>query len=281
MKTSMVFRLAFCMVVTSSLSIAAEDPVEVPQQMRFYIGTYTNGKSEGIYVSTLNRDTGELAEPTLAGETDNPSFLAIHPSGNYLYAVGEISSFDGQRSGAVTAWKINQETGQLEFLGEDPSGGEGPCHLNVDNSGRTLLITNYGGGSVSSRELFHNGTLGNQVSFHQHVGSSINPRRQREPHAHSINLDPGNQYAFVADLGLDQILVYRFESIGGELKPNSGFPYAKVKPGSGPRHFSFHPNGKFAYVINELNSTITAFRYDSQRGRAGGVPDDLYSDVGL
>ena len=104
------------------------------------------------------------------------------------------------------------------------------------------------------------------MSFYQHVGSSVNPQRQREPHAHSINLDPENQYAFVADLGLDQILVYRFESIDGELKPNENFPYAKVKPGSGPRHFGFHPNGQFAYVINELNSTITAFRYESQRG---------------
>ena len=218
-------------------------------------------------MSQLDLSTGELAPAALAGETTNPSFLALHPSGDFLYAVGEISSFEGQKAGAVTAWKIDRDTGQLEFLGQDPSGGPGPCHLVVDSTGTTLLVANYGGGSVSSREIHRDGKFGNQISFHQHYGSSVNPQRQQQPHAHSINLDRDNRYAFVADLGLDQILVYRFDAVASELHRNKGFPLVKVKPGSGPRHLSFHPSADYAYVINELDSTITAFRYEPKQGR--------------
>ncbi len=261
--------------------LGEEATPEWPEQLRFYIGTYTNGESEGIYTSQLNRQTGELTPPVLVGETANPSFLAVHPSGDFLYAVGEVSSFDGQKSGAVTAWKIDQSSGQLEFLGQDPTGGAGPCHLSVDTAGRTLLIANYGGGSVSTRAVFHDGTLGDQVSFWQHSGASVDPARQNAPHAHSINLDRDNRFAFVADLGLDQILVYQFEPVRGELRQHAKFPHVKLHPGAGPRHFSFHPSGEYAYVINELDSTITAFRYDTRSGRLeaiqtiGTLPDDF------
>ena len=265
--TLSILVLAIC----STATVTAGESTEEPAQLRFYIGTYTGGKSQGIYMSQLNPMTGELAAAVLVGETTNPSFLAMHPSGDFLYAVGEISSFEGQKTGAVTAWKIDRDTGQLEFLGEDPSGGPGPCHLVVDATGKTLLVANYSGGSVSSREIFHNGHLGNLASFHQHHGSSVNPRRQQQPHAHSINLDRENRYAIVADLGLDEILVYQLDAVSSELSRNSRFPELKVEPGSGPRHLSFHPTADYAYVINELNSTITALRYEPQPGRLEAI----------
>jgi len=229
-----------------------------------YLGTYTGEKSKGVYVSRLDLATGALSRPELAAETASPSFLAVHPSQNFLYAINEIGEFQGKASGSVSAFAIDRSTGRLTALNQQPSVGRGPAHLVVDKAGRNVLVANYGGGSVAAVPIGPDGTLKPPSAFIQHSGSSVDPQRQQGPHAHSINLDPANRFAYAADLGLDKVLVYRFDADKGSLVANDP-PFAAVVAGAGPRHFAIHPNG-FAYVINEMNMTVTAFRRDSERG---------------
>lgn len=233
--------------------------------MRVYIGTYTRGDSKGIYLLDLDLKTGKLTSRGLAAETVNPSFLALHPGGDYLYAVNEVSQFDGKKSGGVTAFRIDKESGKLELLNQQPSLGGAPCHLVVDKAGKNVLVANYSGGNVACLPIDDAGKLEKASSFIQHEGSSVDPGRQKSPHAHSINLDAANRFAFAADLGLDKVLIYRFDSDEGKLSVNDP-AFAKLKEGSGPRHFAFHPGGRFAYVINEMKLTVTAFSYDPRGG---------------
>ena len=232
--------------------------------MLVYFGTYTGEKSKGVYVSRLDLASGALTRPELAGETASPSFLAVHPSQNFLYAINEIGNFLGKESGSVSAFAIDRNTGRLTALNQQPSVGRGPAHLVVDKAGRNVLVANYGGGSVAVVPIGTDGALKPPSAFIQHTGSSVNPERQKGPHAHSINLDPANRFAYAADLGLDKVLVYRFDADKGSLVANDP-PFAQVAAGAGPRHFAIHPNG-FAYVINEMNMTVTAFRRDIERG---------------
>lgn len=236
--------------------------------VRVYIGTYTRGQSQGIYVSRLDLDSGRLQPPELAAETANPSFVALHPGRPLLYAVGEMGSLEGKKTGAVSAFSVNRASGKLTLLNRQSSRGVGPCHVTVDPSGRNVLVANYGGGSVACLPIRPDGRLGEATSAIQHEGSSVDPRRQQGPHAHSINVDAAGRFAFVADLGLDKVLVYRLDAAAGKLTPNEP-PGTRLPPGSGPRHFAFHPTGRFAYVINELSSTVTAFEYDARRGTLG------------
>jgi 6-phosphogluconolactonase len=252
------------MLTTSVLAFSAADDAPAADA-RAYVGTYTGGKSEGIYTFTLDLESGKAGAPTLAAKAKNPSFLALHPNGRFLYAVTESNDFRGEKAGAIGAFAVNAETGALTLLNEESSKGPGPCHLVTDKAGKFVLVANYGGGSVCVLPIKADGTLGPASTFIQHAGSSVNPGRQEAPHAHSINLDAANRFAVVADLGLDQVLVYRFDSQTGQLTPGSP-PFTKVAPGAGPRHFAFHPNGKFGYVINELALTVTAFDYNADRG---------------
>lgn len=235
-----------------------------------FVGTYTGEKSKGIYRAEFDPSTGKLGEPTLAGEVASPSFLAIHPTGQYLYSVSEISGFDGKKGGAVAAFALDPKSGSLRLLDKESTIGDGPCHLVVDATGKTVLVANYGGGSVAALPIGPDGKLDPASSFIQHTGSSVNPNRQKEPHAHSINVDKANRYAFAADLGLDKILVYKLDPSQGTLTPNDP-PAAALKPGSGPRHFAFHPSGKYAYAINELTSTMTAFEYEPETGKLSEI----------
>jgi 6-phosphogluconolactonase len=242
-----------------------------------YFGTYTWGQSsgKGIYRSSLDLETGKLSDPVLAAEAKNPSFLEIHPSGKFLYAVSESGG-----AGSVTAYAVDATTGDLKMLNHQPSGGAGPCHVSIDHAGRNVLVANYGGGSASVIPIKSDGRLGKPTGFVQHEGSSVNPKRQKGPHAHSINVSPDNRFAFVADLGIDKIMIYRLDVSKGTITANSP-AFAQVKPGAGPRHFAFHPNGKYAYVINELDCTITAFAYDAASGALTQIqtittlPDDF------
>ena len=239
---------------------------EEAAQYWVYFGTYTHGgKSQGIYVSRLDVQSGRLSSPVLAARVVNPSFLAIAPNRRFLYCVTEIGSYQKKRTGAVAAFALNRQNGSLEELNRQPSGGAGPCHLVVDATGRNVLVANYGGGSVAVLPVDELGRLKKPSCVIQHRGSSVNPRRQKGPHAHSINLDRNNRFAFAADLGLDKVLIYRFDPQAGTLEPNDP-PFAKMAPGSGPRHFAFHPNGRFAYVINEMLCTVTAMRYAPATG---------------
>ncbi len=225
-----------------------------------YFGTYTaKSKSEGIYRSTLDMKTGKLLEPELAVKAGNPSFIEIHPNGKFLYAVTE------GKAGTVVAYAIDP-AGKLKLLNECASGGSGPCHLAIDRGGRALLVANYSSGSIASIPINTDGTLSaTPVSVIQHKGSSVNPKRQKDPHAHSMNFSPDERFVFAADLGLDKIMIYKMDTATGRMEANTP-AFATVKPGAGPRHLTFSPDGRFAYVINELDETMTAYAYDAKSG---------------
>ena len=233
---------------------------------RVYFGTYTGKNSQGIYSSEFDVKTGQLEAPVLAAETPQPSFLAIHPNGRYLYAVNELMDYQGKSAGAVSAFRIDRQSTQLIALNQQSSLGSAPCHVVVDGSGTTVLIANYAGGSVGSYRIQPNGSLGPSVSFIQHSGKGSNPQRQEGPHAHSIYTDAANRFAIVADLGLDRMLVYRFNPADSSLTPHNA-PLAAWSSGTGPRHFAFHPNGRWGYAINEMASTVTAVTYDRTKGQ--------------
>jgi len=230
-----------------------------------YIGTYTGPKSQGIYVYKLAAATGKLTPLGLAAESTSPAFLALHPNHRYLYAVNEIAKYEGQKSGSVSAFSIDHKTGKLTLLNIVASGDPGPCHLTVDQTGKYVLVANYGVGSVAAFQILADGRLGKATAFLPHTGHSVDPKRQEAPHAHSIYVSPDNRFVVSADLGTDQVYVYRFDATKGTLAPNDP-PSAAVPPGTGPRHFAFDPKGKFAYAIEEMGSSLTAFSYDAARG---------------
>jgi 6-phosphogluconolactonase len=227
-------------------------------QLIVYIGTYTKGTgSEGIYVYHFNSITGELTKQSSVSAV-NPSFLAVARNKKYLYSVGEISGNDDRPAGGVSAFAIAGAMGSLTLLNAQSSGGKGPCHLVTDVHDKMVLVANYGSGDVAALPILGDGSLGPVTGYMKHAGSGPNEERQKEPHAHSFNVSPDNKYAYAADLGIDKILIYRLDTENSDIQPNP-YQWAKVAPGAGPRHLTFHPNGKFVYVINELNATITGF----------------------
>lgn len=231
-----------------------------------YVGTYTTKtKSKGIYAYRFDAEKGQLTSIGVAAETTDPSFLAVHPNGKYLYAVNEIGNFNGGASGAVSAFAIDAKTGALKFLNQVSTRGAGPCHVSLDKTGAFVLVANYDGGSIVSFPVHDDGSLGTASGFVQHSGSGPNTERQAGPHAHWIGTSPDNRFALAVDLGLDQVIVYGFDASKGIFTPMiSGF--AKVKPGAGPRHLAFHPNGKFAYVLSEMESSVTVLSYQAKNG---------------
>jgi 6-phosphogluconolactonase len=257
--------VAVCFGLLLTFGVAGLAAEVSAQSALVYFGTYTGPKSQGIYVSHLDPTTGLLTAPELAGAVSSPSFVAIHPSHQFLYAVNEVSTFQGKKAGAVTAFAIEPRTGKLTLLNQQSSGGSGPCHLNVDRTGRNVLVANYGGGSCAVLPIDQDGRIGAATTFIQHRGSSMDKRRQEGPHAHGAYFDPANRFAFVPDLGLDHVMIYKFDPAQGSLVANEP-PFGSVPPGSGPRHLAFDPTGKYVYVINEMLCTVTAFTYDAARG---------------
>jgi 6-phosphogluconolactonase len=234
-----------------------------------YVGTYTGGTSasKGIYRLRLDLATGVLTEAGPPTESVNPSFLALHPRGRYLYAVNETGG-SAKDEGGVSAFAIDARTGALTLLNQQSSRGGAPCHLALDARGRYLLVANYGGGSVAVLPVQADGRLSAATTFVQHEGHGADPGRQKGPHAHWVDLDKANHFALVADLGLDEVLVYKFDPAQGHLTPNQP-PAVRLAPGAGPRHVAFHPDGRHVYVINELQSTVTTLSYDAQTGALG------------
>ncbi len=231
-----------------------------------YVGTYSEGaRDRGIFLMDLDARTGKLGAPRLAAASPDPSFLAIHPSRQYLYAANESGAIKGRRDGGVSAFAIDQASGALELLNQQLPAGSGPCHLVVDRQGQNVLVANYGSGSVGCLPIDRDGRLRPASSKIQHRGQGGDPSRQSSPHAHSINLDAANRFAVAADLGLDKILIYAFDPARGRLTPHEP-PFTKVAPASGPRHFAFHPEGRFGYVIDEMANTVIAFAYDADAG---------------
>jgi 6-phosphogluconolactonase len=231
-----------------------------------YVGTYTSKTtSKGIYAYRFDAEKGQLTPIGIAAETADPSFLAVHPNGKFLYAVNEIGNFNGGVSGAVSAFAIDAKTGALKFLNQVPTRGAGPCYVSLDKSGNFVLVANYDSGSIASFPVQYDGSLGTASGYVQHSGTGPDKERQEGPHAHWVGTSPDNRFALAVDLGLDQVIVYDFDSSKGIFTPMlSGF--AKVKPGAGPRHLAFAPDGKFAYVLSEIESSVTVFSYQAKNG---------------
>ncbi len=226
--------------------------------------------SKGIqlfWLQTKNLEVSQnitLVPLGLAAETPNPSFIELDLKRRRLFCVNGVQTFEGKPTGAVSAFAIDPDTGKLTLLNQRSSMGSGPCHLVLDQQGRNVLVANYNG-SVAVLPVGPDGRLGEATAVVQHTGKSVNPDRQEGPHPHCVTLDPANRFAFVCDLGLDKVLIYRFDAEQGKLTPSEP-AFASLKPGAGPRHMTFHPGGRFAYVVNELDSTITAFAYLPETG---------------
>ena len=237
------------------------------KEMLLYIGTYTSsGKSEGIYVHKFDLETGKLTPLHIVKDVLEPSFLTIDKSRKYLYAANELLEYEGKKSGAVSAFAIDQKTGNLQFLNKQSSLGDAPCFITTTENEKFALVANYLGGNVSVYPIEKDGKLGASVDLAQHTGFGPNKDRQESAHAHSIILDRNNRFAFAADLGIDKLMIYAFDAKTGKLKPNENQPFYQTKAGAGPRHFSFHPNGKLAFLINELDLTMTSLAYDEKIG---------------
>ncbi len=248
-------RLILALVGLSTLRAFAVDSLVL-------VGTYSKGKSEGIYALRFSSTTGKLASLGLSAKADNPSYLVIHPNRRWVFAVGELDQYQGERSGSITAYTLNEATGKLTAMNTVSSHGAAPCHLSIDKTGKFLLVATYNGGTVGIYPIGVDGQLGEATKTIQHRGKGVGPRQQ-QPHAHSINVAANNRYAVAADLGTDELITYALSTKGGMLTPKGR---VKLKDGAGPRHFAFHPSNQYAYSINELASTVSAFTWNAASG---------------
>lgn len=275
----MKYKALLIVLPVALVVVAAVQSKDIPD-MQIYIGTYTRSGSEGIYLLHLDAKSGMLETLGLAGKVENPSFLALHPHRPLLYSVGQGTGPSGKKEGLASAFAINTKDGKLTLLNQQPTVGTGPCHVAVDRPGRHIIVANYGDGSITVLPIDPDGRLGAASDFKQHEGSSVHPQRQTAPHTHSVTLDPTGRYAFAADLGLDKIMIYRYNADAGTLEANAP-AFVALAPGAGPRHFAFHPSGHYAYVVNELDNTVTTFAYNNSKGRLevlqtiGTLPEDF------
>ena len=250
--------VCFLSIVTWTVSACASaDEYEV------FVGTYTGPHSKGIYSFRFDPATGKWTAPELAVETENPSFLAVDHEGRYLYAVNEVEDYKGTSAGAVSVFSIDPAGDKLALQQQVSSLGGAPAYLTLDKTGRDLLVADYSGGDVVVFPVGKDGRLGEHTALDQHKGASINPDRQKGPHAHSVQMTNDNRFAMSADLGLDKIIIDRFDPAAGTLTPNEP-AFAGVAPGSGPRHMAFARSGKFVYVINEMATSVTVFAFDAR-----------------
>lgn len=263
----MMLRSLLALVLSGGAARAA-DPV-------VFVSSFAAGEKGGIHAYTFNG--GTLTPLKRTGGVSNPFYLALSPNGKTLLSI-HAKTFGGKDNEEVAAFALVGRTGELKPLNRQTTGGTAACYLDVDKSGKTALVANYLTGSVSSFPLAADGSLGPPASFLQHTGASVNPKRQKEPHAHCIVVSPDNKYAFAADLGTDQVLCYKLD--GSKLVPNDP-PFAKSPAGAGPRHLTFHPNAKHVYVVNELLNSVTVFDYAAATGTLtetqtiSTLPDDF------
>ncbi len=223
------------------------------------IGTYTKpGKSNGIYVYSFNSETGDFKYKAEVGDIINPSFLVVTQDRKQVYAVSET----GNGQGSISAYSFDGKTGNLTYLNSASSGGDGPCYVSVDDNNQYVFAGNYSGGSLSAIPIKADGSLGQNIQTIIHQGSSVNKTNQNKPHVHATVLSPDNRYLFVPDLGTDKVNIYKVDVAKSKPLTPAASAFVRVKPGSGPRHFTFHPNNKYAYVIQEMMGIITAFHYD-------------------
>jgi len=230
-----------------------------------YVGSYASQDNPGIFVYRMDSTTGDLTLLHKISGVVNPSFLAIDPTCRFLYSVSELGNFQGKKSGGLSAFAIDPKNGDLNLLNQQPSQGQAPCYVSVDKTGKWVFNANYSSGNVAVHPILQDGKLGEVSDIKQHEGSSINPNRQKAPYAHSIVIDPSNKFAYASDLGIDKIMIYAIDLANGKLNPNDP-PFVSVKPGSGPRHFTFHPSGKYAFSIEELSCEIISFSHNPENG---------------
>ncbi len=277
-----VFRLVIAFALVAVHVARAQD-----NDFFMYVGTYTGFKyvhhsktwgvgeshSKGIYVSRFHAATGEVSQPELAAEMINPSFLTVSPNRRFLYAVSEDPLSVGpplDHSSYVSAFAIDPTTGKLHLLNTVPASGTSTCFISIDKTGKYVMMANFGSGSVSVVRVKEDGSLGELTAFIQDVGHSVDPSIQTEPHPHWIGVSPDNRYVIVSDLGLDKVLIFRFDAETGKLSPPDP-PFAAVYPGGGPRHFAFDPAGKFGYQLSEMSGIVDVYAWDPSKGTLTGV----------
>jgi len=230
-----------------------------------YVGTNVAGADQDtIFLYRLHPVTGQLTPVRGQRGGIQPTYLTLDQQRRFLYAVSETTEFRGAPSGGVSTFRIDPKTGDLTLLGQQASGGGAPCYLSLDHTGKAALVANYGGGNVSLLPIQPNGQLAAAAALDQHQGTGPHPN-QTGPHAHCLLPAPDNRFAFAVDLGTDTVYCYELRSAQGQLT-RTATPAFTTKPGAGPRHLTFHPNGRLAYLINELNSTLTALAYDTATG---------------
>lgn len=257
-------RLTGIGVVAASRCAAGVRLPGAPGIATLFVGTYTNGRSEGIYRCRFESGTGTLGVESAVSGVLNPSFLGIDRERGRLFCVNETAEFEGKPAGSVSAFALEGTTGGMRLLNRRSTHGADPCHLTIDPAGRFVLVANYSGGNLAVLPVLDDGSLGEATDIVQHTGSSVKPRQQG-PHVHSVVLDPAGRYAYAADLGLDRVMIYRFDNREGRLL-SSASGWAGLKPGAGPRHLAFSPDGSRVYVVNELDSTLTLFAVDGSTG---------------
>src|SRR5438445_3203840 len=247
---------AFAMIAVQRPAAAADPLV--------FVTAFAPSERGGIHAYEFSTKDGRLKPLRRTAGAENPFFLALSPDRKYLYST-QAKQFGGKENEQVAAYKVIDRTGELKLLNRQSAEGTAACYVDVDKTGKAVLVANYSSGSVAALPIKADGSLGEPASFIRHRGSSVNPQRQKEPHAHSIVVSPNNKYAFAADLGTDQILCYKLDPAAAKLTPNDS-PFARSPAGAGPRHLTFHPGGKRVYVINELLNSVTLFDYDAGSG---------------
>jgi 6-phosphogluconolactonase len=257
MKTFIPLILGALLIMPTT--IHADDPV-------VFVSAFTKGDDGAIHAFQFDSKTGVLKPLHRTTDLEHPFFLAVSQDQRFLYAI-DTEQFGGKENESVAAYAIQGRTGMLKRLNEQSAKGTASCYLDIDATGKTVVVANYSTGSVAAFPVQKDGSLGEAASFVQHEGSSVNPNRQKAPYAHSIVISPDNRFALAADLGIDKILIYRLDAAAAGLTANDAQAFASVPPGSGPRHLTFHPNGKRVYVINELKNTVTFFDYSAKFGK--------------
>lgn len=248
----------FALIIMLCWFYQAQGQVSTNRTYNLLIGTYTSpGKSDGIYVYTFDTETGDFSYKSEAAGIKNPSFLVVTQDREHVYSVSEVG--DGQ--GSISSYSFDASTGELVFMNHASSGGNGPCYVTVDDNNKFVFAGNYGGGSLSAIPIRADGSLGSDIQSIQHQGSSINPGNQEKPHVHATVLSKDNRYLFVPDLGTDKVNIYNVDLANSKPLTPASPAFVSVKAGSGPRHFTFHPNGKYAYLIQEIMGIVTAFDY--------------------
>lgn len=259
-------------LLTMSATVHANDPL-------VYVSAFAAGEEGAIHAFRFDTETGALTLQHQTTDVEHPFFLVISPDGRFLYSI-DSDKFGGAEDEFVAAYSIEARSGKLTRLNKQSAKGSASCYLDIDSTGKTVVLANYSTGSVAALPVQDDGSLGEATSFVQHEGSSVNPRRQKAPYAHSIEISPDNRFALAADLGIDKVLAYRLDAANSKLTVNDAQSSISVDPGSGPRHLTFHPNGKSVYLINELKNTITFFAYEPESGKLttqqtiSTLPDD-------